>query len=372
MKYIYSILFVCVFTSTTLNAQFYQSGSLTDTINQTTEGRILIDNSEKKVFLKKGGKTQIYLFKNISNATINNRLYSKLSFNNEPFLGYELVSGKASLYHLTEEDYLINKNNEEGRVFNLKEDKMQIPGILSVLFNDCNLIRDAINKSDELNERILREIVSDYNNCSYSDFTPTENEIKNTNTFNTDVVRFYGGFQAGFNNTTVNNFDSNNTTGFGLGLGIAASPGFTGNLQGNLFFDFDVSMIFTGDNDFNNGFTPLNYKANSFRFSIGMEYLLNKEGALQPFLGIGYGYTSDYYKGTIGTIDFKDHDQNFFFIPKIGMLYKLNNGEHIGLTVSYISEYENDLSFYFGDFPATYYPLVIDSSTINIGLNYYF
>ncbi len=372
MKNIYYILIAFIFTSSTINAQFFQNGSITNNNNQITEGRVLIDNSDKKVFIKTDGKTQTNNFNSILSVTVNSRIYSKIEFENELFLGYELVSGKATLYHLTAKDYIIIKNNEEGKGFNLEENKAQIPGILALLFNNCNSIRDAIHKSGTINERILRDLVSDYNNCNYSDYTPTENEMKNTNIHNTDVYRFYGGFQTGFNNTTVNDFDANNTTGFGLGLGLAASPGFTGNLQGNLYFDFDVSMIFTGDTNFNNHLEqPLNYNVNSFRFSIGMEYLFNKEGVLQPFLGIGYGYTSDYYNGTIGTIDFKDHDQNYFFIPKAGLLYKLNNGKHIGLTVSYISEYENDLSFRFGE-ELTYYPLVIETSAINVGLNYYF
>ncbi len=356
---------------TSVNAQFYKSGTITDNNNQTIEGRVAIDNSEKKILLKKEGNIQTYNFNGLINVTINGRLYSKINFENNPFLAHQLKSGKASLYELSNSDYLILMENGSGKQINLKENKAQIPGILALLFNDCNVIRDIIYKTNEINERILKGIVSDYNSCEYSDYNPTENEMKNTNTYNTDAIRFYGGFQTGFNNTTVNDFSSNNTTGFGLGLGIAASPGFTGSLQRNLYFDFDFSMMFTGDNDFNNGSIPLNYKVNTYRFSIGLEYLFNKNGVVQPFLGIGYGYTSDYYKGNMGTISFKDHDQNYFFIPKVGLLYQLNNGKHLGLILSYITEYDNDLSFHFGD-ELTYYPFVIDASAINLGLNYYF
>ena len=99
--------------------------------------------------------------------------------------------------------------------------------------------------------------------------------------------------------------------------------------------------------------------------------MFNKKGIIQPFLGIGYGYTFDYYKGDIGTISFKDEDKNYFFIPKAGMLYQLKKGKYLGLTLSYITEYDNDLSFRFGD-ELTYYPFVIDASAINLGVNYYF
>ncbi len=368
MKYFYILFLVLVCTS--VNAQFYKSGTITDNNNQIIEGRLSIDNSGKKVLLKKDGNIQTYNFNNLTSVTINNRLYSKIDFENNPFLANQLISGKASLYHLNDKDYLITKNDGEGKIINLVENKTQIPGILGVLFNDCNVIRDIIYKSDEINERILKGIVSDYNSCNYSDYNPTENEMKNANTYNTDTVRFYGGFQTGFNNTTINDLSSNNTTSFGLGLGIAASPGFTGSLQGNLYFDFDFSMMFTGDNDFNNGSIPLNYKVNTYRFSIGLEYLFNKEGTIQPFLGIGYGYTADYYKGNMDSISFKDKGQNYFFIPKVGLLYQLNNGKHLGLTLSYITEYDNDLSFLIGD--DSFYPFVIDTSAFNLGLNYYF
>jgi len=372
MKHIYILFLVLLSTASTINAQVFKSGSITDNKDQAIEGRIAINNSEGKILLKKDGKTRTYTFNSIANATISGRLYSKFDFENNIYLTHQLETGKASLFDLSNSTYLILKKDGLGKVFNLDEDKAQIPGILAVLFNDCNSIRDAIYKSDEINEHSLKGIVLDYNNCNYGDYIPTENELDKANTYDTDVYRFYIGAQSGFNNTTVNDFSSNNTTGFGLGLGLSASPSFTGNLQGNLFFDFDFSMMFTGDNGFNNHLDqPLNYKTNSFKFSVGMEYLFNKKGTIQPFLGIGYGYTFDHYKGDIGIISFKDEDKNYFFIPKAGLLYKLNNGKHLGLTFSYITEYENDLSFHFGE-GLTYYPLVIDASSINIGVNYYF
>ena len=60
MKHIYFIFLVLLCTS--VNAQFYKSGSITDNNNQTIEGRLSIDNSERKVFLKKDGNTQSYKF----------------------------------------------------------------------------------------------------------------------------------------------------------------------------------------------------------------------------------------------------------------------------------------------------------------------
>ncbi len=78
MKHFYFLILVLVCTS--VNAQFYKSGTITDNNNQIIEGRLSIDNSEKKVFLKKDGNIQTYNFNNLTSVTINNRLYSKIDF----------------------------------------------------------------------------------------------------------------------------------------------------------------------------------------------------------------------------------------------------------------------------------------------------
>ena len=261
---------------------------------------------------------------------------------------------------------IVNENKVQK--FNVEIDKQQIPGILSLLFNDCNPVRDNINKTEEFSVNTLISLTNSYNNCEYGTYGPTETEINKANTYNTDTFRFYAALLGSFNNTNVNDNGANSSNGFGLGFGLAASPSFMGKLQGNIYIDFDLSMIFSGDNDFKNG-VPLNYKVNSYRFSLGLEYVFNKAGMLSPFLGIGYGYTSDYFHGAIGTIDFKDQDQNAFFSPKAGVLYKLKNGNHLGLTVSYISEYKNDLTFIYNESSNR---LVIKNSFVAIGLNYYF
>lgn len=366
----YYLFLLIIITYSTIQAQNYKSGSITDSNNQELNGRVSIDNSNKIVHFKSEGNSKQISFNTLSQVETNNRIYSKISFDNDAYLAHELISGKASIYDLTGNDFLII-SEDNGRIFNLIQDETQIPGILGVVFQDCNSIRDDIYKITDYNERVLKELVTQYNSCEYGEFTPTETEMKQANTNDTDTFRFHGGFQTEFNSTTVNGFSSNNNTGFGLGLGVAASPGFTGSLQGNLYFDFDFNMTFLGDSDFNNGTTPLNYKVNSYRLNIGLQYQFNKNGAVKPFVGAGFGFTSDHYNGTIGTISFKDDGKNNYFLPKAGVLYQLNNGNHIGLVLSYISEFENDLSFRFGE-ELTYYPFVVETTAFNLGLNYYF
>ena len=366
MKLFYTLVVFSIYTFNSTVAQNYHSGTITTNNGQTVEGRVYIDNDSKKVLFKKSGGSAIYNFTTIKSATIGTANYSKINFDNEEYLATTLVSGKASLFELGEE-YFIIVNEHKNQEFNLEIDKQQIPGILSLLFNDCNPVRDDINKIEEFSGNSLINLTNSYNNCEYSTYVPTETEIKKANTYNTDTFRFYTALLGSLNKANINGNGANNSSSLGLGFGLAASPSFMDKLQGNVYIDFDFSMIFSGDTNFNNGL----YKVNSYRLSLGLEYIFNKKGVLSPFLGIGFGYTSDYYSGSIETIDFKDQDQNTFFSPKAGILYQLNKGKYLGLTLSYVSEYENDLSFIYGNV-ATYYPLTIKNSSLNLGLNYYF
>ncbi len=369
MKSFYTLIILSFFTINIALAQNYQTGSITTKDQQSVEGRVAIDNSSKKVFFKKNGESNVYSFSNIEKVEIVGTNYSKIKFNNEELLANSLTTGKATLYSLSNDDILIIKENNDGHQFNLKNDKAQIPGLLSLFFNDCNSLREVINKTDYFTEKSLKSLTDTYNNCEFGAYTPSENEISKASAYNTDYFRFYGGLLSTFNKTTVNDFDPTNTSGFGIGVGLASSPAFMGNLKGNLYFNFDVNMLFNGSQDFKNGSTPLNYKLNTYRFSIGMEYVFNKNGNVQPFIGIGYAFSLDHYDGELGTISFKDDSRKFFFTPKAGVLFQLNNENHIGLTVSYIPKYESDLSFYFNE---ELNPLVIDTESITIGVNYYF
>lgn len=367
MKTFYSILATVLFSVFTINAQNYQSGSITTNNNETFEGRVAIDNSSEKVLFKKNNESKTYKFNAIKSVIIGNRTYKVFHFKDTDYLANQLQSGIASLYDLSNLDYLILMNYGTEKKFNLDKNKSKIPGTLSLLFNNCNEIRNQINNK-VIDEKALMELTTFYNNCSYSSYTPTEKEIENAKTNNTDLLRFYAGIQTSFNGLTVND-KTESSQGFGFGFGIGVSPSFVGKAQGNLYFDFDVSLLFTGDKDFKGQGFDLNFNNNSYRFSLGAEYLFNKKGTVKPFIGINYGYTMDYYKGVSGTVKFKDNKQNYFFLPKVGMLFQIENGNHIGVTLSYISEYENNLSFNYDDI---FHPLVVKNDFIIVGLNYSF
>jgi len=367
MNSFYSLLLLSLLSFSNAISQNFSNGSITTSKNQVYNGRISIDNASKKVLLKKNGSIQTYIFDAINTVVLNGQTYSIIIFENKSFFAQKIESGKASLYNLSNNEYLIIMENGFGKFLDMTKNKSQIPGTLSLLFNDCNSVRDKINKNSAFTESNLIDYTKSYNSCSYSEYSPTETEVSNAS--RSDFIKFYGGLQTGFNSTKINSNSSENTNSFGLGLGLVASPSFMGNLQGNLNIDFDASLLFTGNNDFNYTSSNLNYKIFTYRFSLGLEYLFNKNGKIKPFLGIGYGYSSDFYNGTIGPIDFKDNKQNYFFLPKIGLLYSLNNSNHIGITFSFISNYDNDLSFYFDD---ALYIINTENEYFNIGLNYYF
>lgn len=369
MRSFYTLIVLSIFTFNFANAQNYKSGSITTNDQQTIEGRVVINNTSKKVLFKNNGESKTYSFSDIEKVEISGTSYLKINYNNEVLLANSLTSGKATLYSLSNDDILIIKENNDGHRFNLKDDKTQIPGVLSLFFNDCNSLREVINKTDYFTEKFLKTLTDSYNNCEFGAYTPSETEINKASSYNTDYFRFYGGLLATFNKTNANGFDPTNTSGFGVGVGLASSPAFMGNLKGNLYFDFDVNMLFNGSQDFKNGSTPLNYKLNTYRFSIGLEYIFNKNGNVQPFLGVGYAFSLDHYVGDLGTISFKDDSRKFFFTPKAGLLYQLNNENHIGLTVSYIPSYNTDLSFFFND---EVNDLTLKTESITVGLSYYF
>mgnify|MGYP001157021991 CR=1 FL=1 len=363
------ILMICLLFINLGVAQNYQSGVITTTKDTSLKGRVFIDNDLKKVYLKNSSDQKDYNFKEVKSIIINQELYSKINFNNEEYFINILVFGKASLYQINKNNFLLIHVSKQQKI-NIIEDQQQIPGLLSLIFKDCNSIRDEINKTEEFSKKTLFELTTLYNTCDYQAYGPTEKELSTANTFDTDSYEFYGSLLGSINNNQINNFATNNTNGFGVGIGLASSPSFMRNLKGNLFIDFDLSVIWSGANEFENEI-PLNLKQNSYRLSLGIKYVFNKEGVVLPFLGIGYGYSSDYYNGTIGTIDFKDHKQNFFFTPKVGVLYKFKNKKLLGLSISYLTTYENDLSFRYNE-DLSYYPLIINQSSFNAGLNYYF
>jgi len=282
-----------------------------------------------------------------------------------------IIDGKASLELLDTGIYQISKADGTSRQIDLNSAaQAQVPGILALLFNDCESLRQEVLTKKKYTEKDLKRSVETYNSCSYSDYAPTKNELEKASAFQGDQYSFYGGIGASIHRISFFNLDNYESLTQGqVQLGVAATPGFVGSLQGNLFFTLEISAGTSGDKDFDNAPLPASFKKNSYRLQIGTEVRFLKKSRMQPLIGIGIGAVRDVYKGNYNgdTIDISGGD--VFYSPRIGLIFKCNNGNAIGLIASYISEYENDLSFPKAD---EVVPLIVNNHQINVGINYYF
>lgn len=350
-------------------AQNYTKGTLTTT-NGLTKGRVLIDYENQKILLKKDLKVSTYSFDLVNSMTLGNTSFTKKEFDGTIYYVSNITSGKANLYKVNASQYLVAVENGKNAIIDTNGSSSKIPGTLAVLFDDCNSIRALLNNEDNFNEAALRKIVNSYNSCEYSAYAPTEKEAKNAALHNTDQAIFYAGFGGGLN--AISFFDSNDTEAListQIQAGVIASPSFFGAIQGNLFVSLEGSASFSGENDFENAVSPTRFRVNSYRAFLGLEYLFNKTGKIKPFAGISIGITSDSFKGDVDEFSFDITGGNTLFVPKIGARYQLPNQKHIGLTLSYLSEYENNLSFPVND---TVIPLVVNNENFTFSLSYYF
>jgi hypothetical protein len=282
----------------------------------------------------------------------------------------QLVTGKATLERTDKRVYIISKTDGVSKTLDLDAKNNNIKGVLAVLFEDCSELRDALFAIDYFDEKTLVKYTTSYNNCNYSNYAPTEEELDLVNSENTDQVLFYGGFAVGLKN--IGFFDNSQEevlNQYGATIGIMASPSVIGSLQGHLYFSLEATVIFGGDKTFENASQPTNFSANTVRLMLGSEYFFNKNGKIKPFVGIAVGLTRDYYKGAVSNNSFKIDGGDPIWSPKIGLLYALNKKNSIGVTFNYIPEYTNDLSFPTED---EYIPLKVRSSYYNFAVNFYF
>lgn len=283
----------------------------------------------------------------------------------------QLVTGKATLEKIDKRIYTISKSDGISKTLDLdSKNKTNIKGVLAVLFEDCSEIRDKIFATDYFDQKTLVEFTNSYNNCEYGSYIPTEKELKSVNSRNVDQVRFYGGVDLNMKNISF--FDDTQTevlNQYGATVGIMASPIFLEQLQGNLYFSFQTTIVFGGEKTFGNAPEPTTFSANTFRFILGSEYYFNKNGKIKPFAGIGFGLTRDSYEGNVDNNPFKIDGGDPIWSPKIGLLYAINDNNDLGITFNYISEYTNNLSFPNDD---KIIPLIVKSSYYNFSLNFYF
>ena len=283
----------------------------------------------------------------------------------------ELVSGKATLIRKGTGIYEIGKTDGTAKKINIRPNEdSQTRGILAVLFKDCENVRTEVAKEVGISETKLVQWVKAYNNCNYAPYQPTEKELETAANFQEDQLKLFASLGGSLNRISFFNFeDYENMMQAQASFGIAATPGFLGSLQGNLYFTLEGSAAFSGDKDFENSPFATLFKKNSFRASLGGEYHFNKNGSFQPLIGISVGLVRDHYKGSYDIYGLDQTEGSAFLMPKVGVLFPLDSKKSLGVIVSFIPEYENDLTFRSGE---EIIPLIIDSHYINAGLYLYF
>lgn len=374
MKRIILLLVLVVTSTSVIHAQNYYSGSINLTNGTQMEGRVSLDQTNQQVGFKGGGSQDLFGFGSVSSVQIKKRNYTPINIGGQTWMASAVDSGKATLYHLGGRNFLVSSPNgaqmvEAGNA-GQGGGSQKIRGVLAVIYQDCNSIRETINNLIDFRESNLVKLNQSYNNCEYSAYTPTDREVRKAEKFNTDIFRFYLGAGVGLNG--VKFFD----TGSGetlvsprLNAGVTVSPAFNNNLHGALFFYFNGAVNLPSEKDFGNAPSPTTIKITSWQFDLGTEYLFNHNGKVKPLIGIGIGFAADRFKGNVAGEGFNIGGGNVFFTPKAGVLFALNNGGHLGLVANFIPRYDNDLSFPRNN---QIIPLVVNSQWTNIGLVYYF
>lgn len=355
-----------------LIAQDLSSGSITTLDNTEVKGKVAIDYTKQIIHFKKEYDQKIYSFSKVNAVTIGDDILNKQVVGAQSYFTKELSGNatKATLYQIGENEYLIAKVDGSAKSISFDTDKSRIPGTLAVLFNDCNSIRATLNGKTIDSESKLANIFNQYLDCSSETYAPTAAEIERANAYSPDQASFFIGAGLGLNNVSFfENNDSESSISGQLAIGVIASPNFFGSIQGNLFLSLEGQAAFSGDTDFSQAPDPVNFSTNTYRLLFGMEYHFNKTGKIQPLIGISAGATSDSFKGSYNGFDFDISGGSPIVVPKIGALIAMANQKQLGIILSYISKYDNDLRFPTED---QIILLDVNSQYFTLGVNYYF
>ncbi|PQB05024.1 outer membrane beta-barrel protein [Aureitalea marina] len=368
------LLLLTVICGSLVQAQSFYSGSLELSNGTTMEGRLYLDQQNEAVRFKGGGDEDSFAFSSVRSVQIKKRTYTPLSAGSQTWMAASLDAGKATLYHLGGRNFLVSSPNgaqmvEAGNA-GQGGGSQKIRGVLSVIYQDCNSIRETINNLIDFRESNLVNLNQAYNSCEYGDYAPTDREVQKAEKFNTDIFRFYLGAGIGLN--SVKFFDTGSSESLvspRLNAGVTVSPAFNNNLRGALFFYFNGAVNLPSENDFGNSPSPTTIKITSWQFDLGTEYLFNSKGKVKPLIGIGIGFAADRFKGNVAGEGFNIGGGNVFFTPRAGVQFALNNGGHLGLIANFIPRYDNDLTF---PRNGQIIPLIVNSQWTNFTLVYYF
>jgi len=330
-----------------IHAQNFKKGSLTLIDGGSVSGKVQVDYNGQSINFKSADQGErSYTFDQVIGVYIGKDHYAKMAFDEQVRYGLSLTTGKASLYEFSATDFGLIMEDGRSQLLNTTAGQNQIPGALSVLFSDCNELRDRIKYEGNFDRRNLRSYTEQYNQCDYgAGYAPTLAEAADAEA--EDLIDVYVAVGPGFSNVGFFDGDQTDTaTSFGFEVGILTTPSFVGSLQGNIYFGIEGSFNFTGDTDFDSAPNPINYSQNAYRALLFTQYHFNKKGSFQPYLGIGIGFSGDYFDGSYNGDSFKIRgDGSVLWNPRAGIIFNLNEKHSIGLTLSYIPAYDNTLTF---------------------------
>lgn len=340
----FCLLIIVLLSSEFLFSQNFKNGTLVDTNDNTYSGRFSIDNDNKLLHYRSGQSSRVFGYSQIKTLIIDDNEVVVKQIDNQNTLLTILVQGKATLYQKNNSLFYIQKKDSKWIPIEISENKMIIPGILNLAFNDCSSIRETIASTGSFNKNNLISLTETYNLCDYSaEFELTEKEIAQSNRFLSDVFWLYAGVGVSINNLVFSDTEKAVLVPQ-MSLGVLASPGFLGNLQDKLFLGSEASYGVASSQNLNSSTQSLDVRVHSFVYTIDIQYNFNSSNRLEPFIGGGINLHSDRFKGSLDGERFNSRDGGFNYNLKAGVMYEIGK-YRLGLSFRYIPEYTSDASF---------------------------
>ncbi|MBE15071.1 MAG: hypothetical protein CL867_02390 [Cytophagaceae bacterium] len=368
----YIVIFV-LFISMTTVAQRYTSATLFQKDGTTVTNRVFV-NYDKEIFEFKKGSLR---FDQVEKFQIKDRVYERMSLNQQGFFAHELQSGNASLFDLSGNRYLVRSKRGVLKIIELEKDHSKNIGVLSLLLSNCNELRDYLWQLEEIKEENLIAAVEQYNSCNYENFIATPGEIKRIKANKSEDLSVYLGLGYGFNAIRFDDDDeSENMPSVQFQAGILGFPNTSIDGNNKLAISLELVASFGSKTDFQNTFLKRDIKINSFRILAGTDYYILRNKKVNPFIGINGGLAIDTYKGIITRAildepvapleDLKETRVNAIYGFKVGTTFALPSENELSFSINYFPEREKVVQ------EGLNRDLSVFNSFITLNVNYFF
>lgn len=364
MKLIVSLALV-LFLSNISYCQTFKRATITYKDQSTEKESIYIDYNKSLIYKVSLTRKPLF-FSDVDKLEIDGKAFTKITINGTKYFAHQITKGSSTLYDITSGRYLIDSNVSESKLIDFKIDRSKISGKLSVLFNDCNEVRDFLFSKKFFSEKDLVAAVSKYNSCNYEEYIPTELQVKKANISRNDKVAFYAGVGMGVNSIAFEKGgEKEGLLSTYLQVGVQGFPGSSPDKENNFSINAVIQYWLSPQNDFQNTFITRDIKINSLRLMIGSEYAFIKKSSLKPFIGFNLGISSDTYTGNLGLADININKGHFLYGIKTGLNYYLESSK-MALVFNYLPETRSNVR------PRTSPSLIVYNSIYSLSLNYHF